>query len=117
MKKEGIVIIIFLLISSAILISCSTDSSTGITPTNEKGWLCDNDRVGGIRVYKAPYINSQTSAYLTTCIGCCRDATVTSKKKDDGIIFYWVNSDGATGWVKADYYYPDWSGKPDWSNN
>ena len=117
MKKGIIFIIALILLSSAILISCSTGSSTGITPTSEKGWLCDNDRIGGIRVLKGPSLNTQTSAYLTVCIGCCRDATVSSMKKDDGIIFYWVNADGGTGWVTEDYFYPDWSGKPDWSNN
>lgn len=117
MRKGIMVIVSLILISSAILVSCSTDSSTGITPTSEQGWICDNDRGGGIRVYKAPYKNSPISAYLVTCIGCCRDATVSSMKKDDGIIFYWVNADGGTGWVTEDYFYPDWSGKPDWSNN
>ena len=117
MKKGIMVIVALLLLSSAILISCSTDNTSGITPTNEKGWLCDNDRVGGIRVLTGPSKNSQTSAFLTVCIGCCRDVTVTSMKEDDGIIFYYVDAGSATGWVKGDYYYPEWSGKPDWCNN
>lgn len=117
MKKGIMVIVSLILLSSAILVSCSSDGSTGITPISEQGWICDNDRGGGIRVYKAPYKDSVGGGYLTTCIGCCRDATVTSMKKDAGIIFYWVNADGGTGWVTEDYFYPDWSGKPAWSNN
>lgn len=117
MNKGFIVIIALLLVSDAILISCSSDNTSGITPTNEEGWICDNNRMGGIRVLTGPSKNAETSAYLTTCIACCRDVSVTSMKVDDGIAFYYVNAGGATGWVEGDYYYPEESGKPDWSNN
>jgi len=116
MKKRINVSIAMILLCSAIMISCSTDNSSEITPTNESGWVCDHLTIGAIQLRTAPSYKANRE-YMYACPGCCIEANMTSKKVVDGITFYYVNVNGVTGWVEEDYYYPGWAGKPSWSNN
>lgn len=94
-----------------------SESSEDVSSGTERGWLCDYDKTGSIRLWTAASMNATVKDTVGTCTGCCVDVNMYEKKSVEGILFYRISVGGQSGWVDVDYYYPDWLGKPDWSTN
>ena len=98
-------------------LSSSSSSSSSGSSSSERGWLCDYDMTGSIRLRSTASLSGTVKDVVGTCDGCCVDVNMTSKKVVDGIYFYKISVGGQTGWVDVDYYYPLSMGKPSWCTN
>ena len=97
--------------------STPTDVPAQPTPTAappRKGWLCDYDRTGSIRLWTAAAMDATVKNVVGTCIGCCLDVVVYGQDLANGILFYWIDVGRQSGWVDVDYLY--WR-KPRWATN
>ena len=83
----------------------------------ERGWLCDYDSTGKIRLWTEASMDATVKDVVGTCIDCCVDVTMYEEKLVEGILFYRISVGSQAGWVDVDYYYPDELGKPDWASN
>ena len=102
-----------------------TTTPTG-TPTNvparatptaaqpRKGWLCDYDGTGSVRLWTAAAMDATVKDRVGTCNRCCVDVVVYGEDLANGILFYWIDVGSQSGWVDVDYLY--WK-KPGWATN
>lgn len=90
---------------------------TSNLPEPERGWLCDFDSKGEIRLWTAASMDAIVKDVVGTCINCCVDVTMYEEKSVEGILFYRISVGSQSGWVDVDYYYPADLGKPDWVSN
>jgi len=105
---------------SVILTACVSSGSYDTSSSSsgpERGWLCDYDKTGSIRLWTSASMSATVKDTVGTCLGCCVDVSMSEKKNVNGILFYLISVGGQSGWVDVAYYYPDWLEKPDWSNN
>lgn len=91
----------------------SSQESPGSSQT-KRGWLCDYDSNGKIRLWTAASMDATVKDVVGTCVGCCVDVTLLDEDMANGILFYHISVGGQSGWVDVDYYYPR---KPGWSSN
>ena len=83
-------------------------------PRAGRGWLCDYDKTGAIRLWTAASMQATVKDIVGTCIACCVDVTMHEEKSASGILFYNISVGGQSGWVDVDYFY--WR-KPSWCSN
>jgi hypothetical protein len=88
----------------------STPRSSGAT----RGWLCDYDGTGRIRLWTAASMKATVKDVVETCVSCCVDVMMYERDLANGIYFYRISVGPQSGWVDLDYYYRD---KPAWSRN
>lgn len=110
---------------SGIPTAAPTTTSAG-TPTNvparptptaaqpKKGWLCDYDGTGSVRLWTAAAMDATVKDIVGTCTKCCVDVVVYGEDLANGILFYWIDVGSQSGWVDVDYLY--WK-KPGWATN
>ena len=117
-KRHALLFVLVILFATALACSGSdTYESSSSSSGPERGWLCDYDKTGSIRLWSSASMNATVNYTVGTCTACCVDVTMHEEKTVDGILFYKIRVGGQSGWVDVDYYYPDWKGKPDWSSN
>jgi hypothetical protein len=93
----------------------SSNSSRSSAPSEPKrGWLCDFDSTGSIRLWTAASMDATVKDVVGTCVSCCVDVTMHEEEMTKGILFYRISVGSQSGWVDVDYFY--WS-KPGWSAN
>jgi hypothetical protein len=80
----------------------------------KRGWLCDYDRTGEIRLWITPTMDATVKDIVGTCTACCVDVIMLEETVVDGIIFYRISVGNQSGWVDVDYFY--WT-KPGWAAN
>ena len=88
------------------------NSSKPVEP--KRGWLCDFDTTGNIRLWTAASMDATVKDIVGTCVGCCVDVTLKDETMANSILFYYISVGGQSGWVDVDYFY--WS-KPSWATN
>ena len=90
------------------------NSDSGVSPEAKRGWLCDYDKTGSIRLWTAASMNATVKDVVGTCVSCCIDVTMFEETTANGILFYRISVGSQSGWVDVDYFY--WT-KPSWSDN
>lgn len=113
MKKRLFAICTILLLAT---LACGGDTSNSYSSPSEpkRGWLCDFDSTGSIRLWTAASMDATVKDVVGTCVGCCVDVTMHEKGLVEGILFYRISVGSQSGWVDVDYFY--WR-KPSWSTN
>lgn len=96
------------------LFACGGGSSSGRPKTPRRGWLCDFDGTGSIRLWTAASMDATVKDVVGTCVGCCVDVTMYDETSKNGILFYRISVGSQSGWVDVEYFY--WE-KPNWSTN
>jgi hypothetical protein len=118
-KKKCNNLIIFI-IAVIVLVSLACGSSTTSTSRSAtatqptRGWLCDYDGTGSIRLWTDASMQATVKDVVGTCVNCCVDVTLTDQNLVSGILFYHIRVGSQSGWVDVDYFYRS---KPSWSSN
>lgn len=114
MKRHMWLIAAFVLLAAIVACGGSDSGSSSSSSGPERGWLCDYDGTGSIRLWTDASMSATVKDVVGTCVDCCVDVTMHEEKLVEGILFYRISVGSQSGWADVDYYYPR---KPDWSAN
>jgi hypothetical protein len=110
----AILVIVFSILACGGGNSSDTGGSVVKPQETKRGWLCDFDRTGSIRLWNSASMQAIVKDTVGTCVGCCVDVTMMDETSVEGILFYKISVGGQSGWVDVEYFY--WN-KPSWSTN
>lgn len=111
------IVLAFLVLLLGILACGGSEDTNQSSPKpaeQKRGWLCDYDTSGNIRLWTAASMDATVKDDVGTCVGCCVDVTLTDETLANSILFYHISVGGQSGWVDVDYFY--WR-KPSWATN